>query len=214
MNLSILEYDFINDEFEIKAKINSLDKDAKLYLMQIHDLYIEDLFFMSAIDKSIKLINSFLFALEERNITVLATLTRIQMDCVLRTYASTLVQDSKDFCESVLYDSVPINKIKDRNNKNLTDKYLCELLGKYLNQPIYESYKKICAYVHFSSSSFYNIIKPSEKCDFSMYISRKNRAEDEMIYKKHSIELANQFYYFGILLIKVILGSWLEQKDK
>lgn len=47
-----------------------------------------------------------------------------------------------------------------------------------------------------------------------MYISRKNRAEDEMIYKKHSIELANQFYYFGILLIKVILGSWLEQKDK
>ena len=144
MNLSILEYDFIDDEFEIKAKINSLDKDAKIYLMQIHDLYIEDLFFMSAIDKSIKLINSFLFALEERNITVLATLTRIQMDCVLRTYASTLVQDSKDFCESVLYDNVPINKIKDRNNKNLTDKYLCELLGKYLNQPIYESYKNMC----------------------------------------------------------------------
>lgn len=55
MNLSILEYDFIDDEFEIKAKINSLDKDAKIYLMQIHDLYIEDLFFMSAIDKSIKL---------------------------------------------------------------------------------------------------------------------------------------------------------------
>ena len=43
MNLSILEYDFIDDEFEIKAKINSLDKDAKIYLMQIHDLYIEDL---------------------------------------------------------------------------------------------------------------------------------------------------------------------------
>lgn len=146
MDLDKIEYNFIDNESEIREKISTLDKLANLYLMKIHDLYVEDLFFMSAIDKSIKLINSFLFAFEEKNVTVLATLTRVQMDCVLRTYASTLVKDSGDFCRSVLYDNIPINRIKDKYNKNLTDKYLCESLGKYLNQPIYDSYKdlRIC----------------------------------------------------------------------
>lgn len=214
MDLDKIEYNFIDNESEIREKINSLDKLANLHLMKIHDLYVEDLFFMSAIDKSIKLINSFLFALEEENVTVLATLTRVQMDCVLRIYASTLVKDSGDFCRSVLYDNVPINRIKDKYNKNLTDRYLCESLGKYLNQPIYDSYKKISGFVHLSSSSFHNITRAHKEYDFSMFISRKNRVEDEMIYKKHSIELANQFYYFGLILVEILFDSWLEQKEK
>lgn len=214
MDLSKLEYNFIDNESVIKAKINELDKAADLHFMKVQYLYMEDLFFMSAIDKSIKLINNFLFALEEKNITVLATLTRVQMDCVLRTYASTLVKDSTDFCKAVLFDNMPINQMKSADDKKLTDKYLCESLGKYLNQPIYESYKKISGYVHFSSSSFRNIMKASTDSDFSLYISRKNRIEDEMICKTHSIELANQFYYFGMVLIEVLFGSWLEQKKR
>ncbi len=157
--MSIVKYQFYSDEDVLKAKIDNLDKVANSYLLQISDLYMEDLFFMSVIDKSIKLIDTFLFALEKRNLTVLATLTRVQIDCTARAFATTLVSDSSDFCKAVLLDNVQINKLKDKNNKKLSDKYLCESLGTYLNLPVYDLYEKVCGFVHFSSSSFHSIAK-------------------------------------------------------
>lgn len=206
-----IKYNFIKDESELILKINNLDKIANEYLIKIEDLHMEDLFFMSVIDKSIKLIDSFLFALEKRNITVLATLTRVQMDCVMRTYASTMVNDSGEFCKSVLIDNIPINKLKDTNNQRLTDKHLCESVGKYLNLPVYDLYKKVCDFVHFSSASFHNITKAGENYDITMYISRENRMEDKQEFERLSLELANQFYFFGSLLIEEFFTSWLEQ---
>lgn len=207
-----VKYHFIVNEDELKIKINNLDKVANTYLMKIDDLYMEDLFFMSVIDKSIKLIDSFLFALDKRNITILATLTRVQMDCVMRAYASTMVSDSGDFCKSVLVDNVQINTLKDTNNQKLTDKHLCKAVGKYLNLPVYELYKKVCGYVHFSSASFHNIAKAGKNYDITMFISRENRKEDKQEFERLSLELANHFFFFGSLLIEEFFASWLEQK--
>lgn len=207
-----VKYYFIVNEDELKIKINNLDKVANTYLMKIDDLYMEDLFFMSVIDKSIKLIDSFLFALDKRNITILATLTRVQMDCVMRAYASTMVSDSGDFCKSVLVDNVQINTLKDTNNQRLTDKHLCKAVGKYLNLPVYELYKKVCGYVHFSSASFHNIAKAGKNYDITMFISRENRKEDKQEFERLSLELANHFFFFGSLLIEEFFASWLEQK--
>ena len=92
--MSKFKYQFIKNEDELRVKINNWDKVANSYLIEIKDLYMEDLFFMSVIDKSIKLIESFLFALDKRNLTVLATLTRVQMDCTMRSFATTMVSDS------------------------------------------------------------------------------------------------------------------------
>ena len=86
--MSRTKYNPISDETKLREEINQLDKWANANLLKIEDLYIEDLYFMSVIDKSIKLIDTFLYAMEKRNITVLATLTRVQIDCVCRTYAS------------------------------------------------------------------------------------------------------------------------------
>lgn len=72
--MSKAKYQFIKNEVDLRTKIDNLDKVANLHLLEIKDFYMEDLFFMSIIDKSIKLIDSFLSALEKRNITVLATL--------------------------------------------------------------------------------------------------------------------------------------------
>lgn len=90
-------YKLIKDKEKIIKKIDSLEGIAREYIMKIDDLYIEDLFFVSIIDKSMKLIDSFLFALNDNNITVLATLTRIQLDCSIRAFASTMVKDSNSF---------------------------------------------------------------------------------------------------------------------
>jgi len=212
--MSIVKYQFYSDEDVLKAKIDNLDKVANSYLLQISDLYMEDLFFMSVIDKSIKLIDAFLFVLEKRNLTVLATLTRVQIDCTARAFATTLVSDSGDFCKAVLLDDTQVNRLKDINNRKLTDKYLCESLGTYLNLPVYDLYEKVCGFVHFSSDSFHSIAKAHEEYDITLLIGRNNREEDKEAFERLSIELANQFYFFGSVLIEDIFASWLRQKNE
>ena len=212
--MSIVKYQFYSDEDVLKAKIDNLDKVANSYLLQISDLYMEDLFFMSVIDKSMKLIDTFLFALEKRNLTVLATLTRVQIDCTARAFATTLVSDSGDFCKAVLLDDTQVNRLKDITNRKLTDKYLCESLGTYLNLPVYDLYEKVSGFVHFSSDSFHSIAKAHEAYDITLLIERNNREEDKEAFERLSIELANQFYFFGSVLIEDIFASWLRQKNE
>lgn len=207
-----IKFQNISNEDDLRARINKLDKIANAYLMEIKDLYMEDLYFMSVIDKSIKLIDSFLFALEKRNLTVLATLTRVQMDCAMRAFATTIASDSGDFCKAVLVDKVRINNLKDKKNNKMTDRYLCESLGKYLNLPVYDIYQKICGFVHFSSDSFHCITKAQGNNSMLMFISRKNRDEDKQEFERLSLELANQFLFFGLVLIEDIFTSWLQQK--
>lgn len=210
--MSKVKYQVIEKEDELRDKINNLDKMANVFLLKIKDLYFEDLFFMSVIDKSIKLIDSFLFALDKRNLTVLATLTRLQMDCSMRAFATTLVSDSEDFCKKILIENRRINKLKDKNNYKLTDKHLCEKLGIYLDLPIYDLYEKVCGFVHFSSDSFHSIVKAKEKNNIMMFISRNNIDEDKQEFERLSLELANHFLFFGLVLIEDIFPSWLEQK--
>ena len=207
-----IAYQYIGNEKEIADKIDGLDKLANSHIMKIKNLHWEDIYFMASLDKSIKLIDSFLFAMKKRNITVLATLTRLQMDCVLRTYASTLVEDSGEFCKSIIAEDKQVNKIKDMSGGKMTDRYLCEKLEEYLGYPIYDLYKKISGYVHFSTSSFHHMASCLDECDVTMFISRSNRVEEEKEYTRLSIELANQFYFFGTILIEHIFVSWLEQK--
>ena len=210
----MIKYQPLENEDELRHKINNMDKIANTYLMKIKDLYIEDLYFMSVIDKSIKLIDSFLFALSKRNLTVLATLTRVQIDCVLRAFATTTVSDSGDFCRAILIDDIRINRLTDTNNHKLTDKHLCEMLGNYLNLPVYDLYEKVCGFVHFSSDSFHSIAKAHEEYSITMLISRNNREEDKQTFERLSLELANQFFFFGSVLIEDIFSSWLEQKKR
>lgn len=89
--------------------------------MKIKYLYIKNLFFISVVDKFIKLIDTFLFALDKK-ITVLTTLIRLQMDYLIRAFSSTLINGSIRFCEKVLIDNIAINKLKDIDNKKLIDK--------------------------------------------------------------------------------------------
>ena len=47
-----------------------------------------------------------------------------------------------------------------------------------------------------------------------MLVGRKNREEDHETFERLSMELANQFYFFGSVLIEDIFASWLKQKKR
>ncbi len=212
--MSKISYTIIKNEKLLADKIMGLENLAKEELMKLKSLYIEDLFFMSAIDKTLKLIDSFLFALSQKNITVLACLTRIQLDCVLRTYATTLVKDSSKFCEDVLLNEKQINKFFGIDGEKLTDSYLCKSLGKVLDLDIKGLYAKISGYVHLSSSNFKHISRIKDENVVEFFVSKQNFIEDKDNYQRLSMELANHFYFFGRILIEVFLRSWLIQKEK
>ena len=211
--MSRFKFQIIKDENELRNRINDLDKIANSYIMMIQNLYIEDLFFIAIIDKSIKLIDSFLFALANKNITVLATLTRIQMDCALRAFAVTIAKNSNEFCHNVLTYRKPINTLTDTNNNKLSDKYLCKKLESYIKLPVYDLYKKVCGFVHFSSESFYNIANVQEPNELNIFVSRQNRDDNKKEFERLSLELANQFFFFGSILIEDIFASWLEHEQ-
>lgn len=84
----------------------------------------------------------FLFAFDQHNITVFAALIRIQMDCVHKTYATILVENSTDFCNKVLYENIIVGRYSDSKGKFLTDKYLCENLEKLLAMDVCVIYSK------------------------------------------------------------------------
>ena len=45
----MIKYQPLENEDELRDKINNMDKIANTYLMKIKDLYIEDLYFMSVL---------------------------------------------------------------------------------------------------------------------------------------------------------------------
>ena len=110
-----------------------------------------------------------------------------------------------------LFDDIPVRNIVDKNNCRMTDKYLCEALGCLIDLPVYDLYQKVCGYVHFSSDSFKSITRAEEDGHVSMYISRKNRENEEKLFERLSLELASQFLFFGLFLVEDLLGGWLRQ---
>jgi len=205
---------YLKTDKEIRDAINGLEFTARELLITMKELRIEDMYFMSVVDKSLKLIDPFLFAYRTKNIDVMAVLTRIQMDCVMRTFALSLVENSSDFCKNVLYEHMEVHRLKDKRNRKLDDKYMCERLGEYLKLPVYQLYQLTCEFIHFSSRSFNRIAKIEDDNHFSLFVSKKNRPEDAKEYRRLSKELANQFYYFGYVLQNNLLQAWLDQLER
>ena len=151
---------------------------------------LELLYFMAAVDKSIKLIDSFVYAMEKRNITVLAILTRVQMDCVFRTYALQLVDDRNKFCEEIFGEQIQLNQLKDKNGNKMSDSYLANEVGKWKHLPVYDLYKKVCGFVHFSDYNLHTMIHSIEDNSFRMTsFTENNPEENKETFDRLSIEL-------------------------
>ena len=200
---------------EVIKQIDTLDKRAKKIMHQKGNtvkLTYEVLYVMSVIDKSVKLIDGVLDAIDKRNITVLAVLTRVQMDCVSKVYALTLVENPNALAEDVLFEKKQMNQIVGKENKRFTDRYLAEKVGDWLKLPVYELYRKVCGFVHFSDMSFHTMVDTYNQDGFSMLsLSRNNPPEKAEEFERLTLELANQFLFFGNVLIDELFDSWVKQ---
>lgn len=123
-------------------------------------LCTDDLFFCASVDRCIRLIDGLIPMLQDRNLTCVGVLLRMQMDNCMRTYAAFIAEDRNAVIQCIL-DGTPIKNLKDVNGKQMLDGYLKDQVAKM--DPIFSSaYDNASGYVHLSEKAFYQTV---DSCD-------------------------------------------------
>ncbi len=108
-----------------------------------------DLYLASSSEYVMRLIDGFILMLETRNFVCVAQLLRAQVGVCLRTLALFVAKDQEDYLKQV-FRGVPVNRLKDRSGKNMTDGRLQDLLSEF-DPEVEDVYKATSGFVHFST---------------------------------------------------------------
>ena len=98
-----------------------------------------------------------------RNFVCVAQLLRAQVGVCLRTLALFVAKDQVDFLKQV-FRGVPVNRLKDRSGKNMTDGRLQYLLSEF-DPEVEDVYKATSGFVHFSTDILPGMGVPGEGCE-------------------------------------------------
>lgn len=198
---------------ELIEKIESLkpyatEKIIKLWKDDIRNI---DFLHYASVKKLGELVDSMIFAIQQNNLTVCAILTRIAVDCCVRTYAGTLAADADDFVTRCILGETEFRNYRDANGHKMTDKHLCESFGQIIGIDIYGFYKKVCAYVHLSPKAFCGNteVQDGNVVQFTIEDKEPPKAKEQMCN-----ELGQKFYFFGMCLLDWIVESWILQKSE
>ena len=136
-------YYLLNKRFQ---KIKELREAAKTVAAGIigNTLYKEDLFFTSALDRSVALLDGIVNMLKERNLSCVGILVRSQIDNCMRIFAAFIAKDKIAFMDGFIQGK-KISDFKDDRGNKMKDVVLRERLEAYDSQ-ISEVYKKSSGY--------------------------------------------------------------------
>jgi hypothetical protein len=124
-------------------------------------VYHLDLLAIAVLNRSLALISGFCLLIEAQNFICAAPLVRLQVDNCLRFSAAGLVDNPHSFARQVL-DGVPVNKLRDRNNKRMTDRYLAErLTEKY--PWVLKLYQEASGYIHLSDKHIFHTVREAKE---------------------------------------------------
>ncbi len=137
-------------------------------------LFISDLLYIAAINRSFSLHRGFCDLIESENFNSAAPLIRLQLDNCLRLVALDFVPDRGKFVVDV-FSGKQINKMKSATGEKLTDRYLCEQVAKQ-HSWIHTIYEEASDFVHLSDKHISASIKPdSTNADkIKFYISDRD----------------------------------------
>jgi hypothetical protein len=163
--------------------------------------YPLDFLAIAVLDRSQALIAGFCSMVEARNLVCAAPLVRLQIDNCLRFYAAFIVKDPHDFAVSVLK-GVSVRKLRDRDNKLMTDRHLAEKLSEKYPW-IMKLYEETSGYIHLSEKHIFNAITdaPGDRT-VSFKISPEDIDVDDEVY----IEATKAFKAATNVLLEHIHG--------
>lgn len=141
-------------------KLQSLNDDVKLIWKANMDagkgLFQFDFFILPLLNKVFNINRGYMSLIEDNNFITAGALVRIQLDVLLRIFASTIIGYNVDEFAKKLLSGEQLNNLKDCNGKLMKDGYLAKELNKCdgFNWVKY-AYDKGNLYVHLTPHSLY-----------------------------------------------------------
>ena len=198
-------------EYNLKSLDESLDTHLQIALKTANadkgNIYPLDLFVAAVTKRSMSLITGFTTMLKDENFICAAAILRLQIDNLIRLYASTLVDKPHDFAVEVL-SGVQIRKMKDRDGNKMTDRYLVDQLSKMYDW-IDRLYQETSGYIHLSEKHIFNVVS-SNRNDSSIQMSISQK--DTLIPIEHRIEATLAMATITKNLLQ-FLHDWYWTKD-
>ena len=116
----------------------------------------EDLFFCAALDRCVQLSEGFIILLQQRNLSCVGALLRLQLDNCMRTYAAFIAADRDAVVDCIIHGK----KIRDQlatDGKKMTDAYLKEKMAAF-NASFPDVYDQASGYIYLSEKAFYQTV--------------------------------------------------------
>lgn len=154
---------------ELNKKLNDVGLEIFKNETDKHVLSKPSHFTFSIIHRAIELNRGFKRLSESNNWITAINLIRLQADNCMRLFALSLVEDRLDFYNRVI-DGEHIRKIKDAEDKNMSDHYLSTKLD-VLYPGFRLLYENTSGLIHFSNEHIkFNNDRVEEGNEFQMYI--------------------------------------------
>lgn len=162
------------------------------------NLFKEDFYFTSALNKTVSILDAFKIMLRERNLEVLGILVRTQIDICMRVYAPYIAANRDELINGFI-DGKSIRDFRDDNNKKMTDVNLRERLEVY-DDKLSNTYTRSSGYVHFSSVALHASIQAMKDNHIDFSIGLPLREEANIIL----LEAIEAFVHYIKLEIELI----------
>lgn len=192
VNTKILNEDYFEELDKRLVEFSCIRKEAQSLSAGIvgKNLFEDDLFFTSAISRSVDILDGLSNLLKDRNITCAGVLLRTQIDNLMRVFAAFIAKDRKDFIRKFLK-GVHIRKMLDNRNRKMFDAVLIDRISEYYPD-IREIYQKASGYVHLSDVAFHKTWWADDDGITRFSIGTNAREEINPLL----LEMADSFIYF------------------
>jgi hypothetical protein len=197
------------DELEIKIK--TLTQVSKASMLTPPGFYTFDIFVNGLLNRSVNLLNGFILLMRQNNFIAAAPLVRLHLDSLLRLYAPQLIDYNVDEFALKVISGTPVRKLKDKDNKNMTDSRLVEKISEHdaFNwvQKVYDTGN---AYVHYSDQLVFAAMKVKDKEERIVNFTVGQHDEFVPITEKHGAVHWMHEITDGLLFLTY---SWVKQKE-
>ncbi len=151
----------------------------------------DNLFFISAIKKSIDLLDGLENQIISRNITVSGIITRVLIDTIFRVFGAYIANNRNEYIDCFIKGN-RVDKLKDNKNKKMSDFRLRERIKEY-NSKIPEIYHHASGYVHLSDKAFYSTVSTNKEKEYRLEINVGNELDER--YNEYLVEIAEALFY-------------------
>ena len=131
----------------------------------------DNLFYVAAFNRCIQLLDGIAILLQQRNLSCVGAILRLQMDNCMRTYAAFIAKDKHAVISCVIYGGKISDQIDSEGNK-MTDAYLKKRINEF-DDSFSKVYDYSSGYIHFSDSAFYQTVVDCNDREIELHIGKE-----------------------------------------